>query len=645
MPGMGKVLQANNPVMVAAFRTTLDHQLLIIVGLAVVLALAWNITRTIQYRHAVASGTIGTKSAAPLLPPEPLARRVLRISFGVLWLFDGLLQAQSAMPVGLPGQVLTPAASSSPGWVQHLVNVGATIWSDHPITAAAASVWIQIGIGAFLLVAPRGYWSRAAGVVSVGWGLVVWVFGEAFGGILSQGNSFLFGFPGSVLLYVVAGALVALPESSWATERLGKGILRCTGAFFVAMAIYQAWPGRGFWAGQTPSSSATGPLTSMIHQMAQTSQPTWLASWLRSFGSFDATHGWAVNLAVVILLAAIGACFLSADGRLVRIGVVVGAVVCVADWVLVQDLGFLGGVGTDPNSMIPMVLLFSAGYLGIVRVPAEEAAVSPAAPADPAPAEATGVALSGGGGSDAGSSAGGDPLPAPAGSSGGSFVDRLSPSYLVRVLAAAGAVGVVLVGAAPMALAATNPTADAIVTEASNGSPNLVDLPAAPFGLTNQAGRQVSLNSFAGHTVLLTFLDPVCTSDCPLIAQEFRLVDQMLGSEASRVDLVAVVANPVYNTTAATNAFDRQEGLQSVPNWSYLTGSVSNLESVWQNYGVEALVEPAGAMVDHSEIVYLIDGHGRTREIFNADPGAGTTSTQSSFSALLVSQVQRFTHS
>jgi hypothetical protein len=35
--------------------------------------------------------------------------------------------------------------------------------------------------------------------------------------------------------------------------------------------------------------------------------------------------------------------------------------------VLIQDLGFLGGLGTDPNSMIPFVLLAAGGYLALTR--------------------------------------------------------------------------------------------------------------------------------------------------------------------------------------------------------------------------------------------------------------------------------------
>ena len=125
------------------------------------------------------------------------------------------------MAVGLPSQVIEPTAAASPGWVQHLVNAGGTTWSYHPMQAGASAVWIQVGIGIWLLVAARGPLSRLAGLVSVGWGLVVWVFGEAFGGIFAPGLTWLFGAPGAVLIYAVAGALIALPERAWRSRRLG----------------------------------------------------------------------------------------------------------------------------------------------------------------------------------------------------------------------------------------------------------------------------------------------------------------------------------------------------------------------------------------------------------------------------------------
>ncbi len=137
---------------------------------------------------------------------------MLRIGFGVIWLFDGILQAQPKMAVGLPSQVIAPTAASSPRWVQDVVNWAGTNWSYHPMQAGAAAVWIQVGIGIWLLAAARGPLSRLAGLVSVGWGLVVWVFGESFGGIFAPGLTWLFGAPGAVLVYCVAGALIALPE-------------------------------------------------------------------------------------------------------------------------------------------------------------------------------------------------------------------------------------------------------------------------------------------------------------------------------------------------------------------------------------------------------------------------------------------------
>ena len=52
---------------------------------------------------------------------------------------------------------------------------------------------------------------------------------------------------------------------------------------------------------------------------------------------------------------------------------VAGTVLCLADWVSVEDLGFLGGIGTDPNSMVPIVMLSGAGYLAITRAPSTAA--------------------------------------------------------------------------------------------------------------------------------------------------------------------------------------------------------------------------------------------------------------------------------
>ena len=602
MPGMNSGVNVSDPAVVAAFKAALVHQGLIALLIFALLGLAW-----VSIRVWLAPAGTGITAAGEPGPglAEPAWRQLLRIGFGLLWVFDGILQAQPKMAIGLPSQVIEPVAASSPRWVQHLVNVGGTTWSYHPMQAGASAVWIQVGIGLWLLVAARGPLSRLAGLASVGWGLVVWVFGEAFGGIFAPGLTWMFGAPGAVLIYAVAGALIALPERAWRTPRLGRLMIAGTGLFLAGMAVLQAWPGRGYWQGT--AHGQPGTLSGMTQTMAQTSQPGFLAAWINAFTTFDEAHGFGVNLFVVAALAVTGAVFISGRPQLIRPVLIAFTVLCLADWVLIEDLGFLGGLGTDPNSMIPMALLAVAGYLALAR--------APAAAAEPARAAASPASWR-------------DRLRIAA-------VPRSVASASIRSVASAGAIGVIILGAAPMAAAQASPVADTILAQAIDGSATPLDQTAPAFSLTDQHGRAVTLASLRGKVVLLTFLDPACTSTCPLIAQEFRQAGQLLGGDSRHVELVAIVANPVDYQLGYTRAFDRQENLDGVPNWLYLTGSLDQLGQVWAGYGIAADIEPGGSMIGHSEVAYVIDQTGRTRQEMEFDPGPGTTATQSSFAAEL----------
>ena len=197
------------------------------------------------------------------------------------------------------------------------------------------------------------------------------------------------------------------------------------------------------------------------------------------------------------------------------------------------------------------------------------------------------------------------------------------------------AVAIIILGAAPMALAQANPNADPIIAQAIDGNSAPLNFAAPAFALTDQNGRAVSLAGLHGKVVLLTFLDPVCTSDCPLIAQEFRQADQMLGARSRGVELVAIVANPLYHTVAYTRAFDSQERLTAMPNWLFLTGSLPQLQQAWKNYAVAAQILPGGGMIAHNDIAYVIDSRGRTREELDFDPGPGTATSESSFAVEL----------
>ncbi|HEY2577841.1 MAG TPA: SCO family protein [Streptosporangiaceae bacterium] len=605
-------MDVNNPVVVAAFKAVLLHQGLIAALIFGVLGLVWVgawARRPVVAREGAAVQAPGAPARAAA---EPGWRQVLRIGFGLLWIFDGILQAQPQMAVGLPSQVIEPTAASSPAWVQHVVNLGGTTWSYHPMQAGASAVWIQVGIGIWMLVAARGTWSRLAGLASVGWGLVVWVFGESFGGIFAPGLTWLFGAPGAAAIYCVAGALIVLPERAWHTPWLGRLMLAGLGLFLAGMAVLQAWPGRGFWQGTVRGQPGT--LAGMTQSMAPTPQPHVLSTWVTAFTGFDEAHGFAVNLFVVAVLAVTGAVFVSGHRRLAGPAVIVFTVVCLADWVLIEDFGFFGGLGTDPNSMIPYVLLAAAGYLALARVPA--------------------------------------PVTEPAAVPGPGWREHLRPAALrqsvamaagnFQAVASAGAVGLIILGAAPMAAAQASPVADTILAQAINGSSALVNYPAPPFSLTDQYGQQVPLAALRGKVVLLTFLDDTCSVDCPLIAQEFRQAGQLLAADARRVELVAVNYNPLYTQVSYIQAFDRQEGLAGVRNWLYLTGTRGQLQQVWGHYGVlPPEILPAGSMIGHGDYAFVIDQAGHMRQELDFATGPGTQATKASFAAELTGAAQQ----
>ena len=157
MGGMGAGLSANNPTIVAAFHRALVREGLIALVLVGLVVVAWNLLRGVQ----LARGSDPERASVSVATPtEPAARRLLRVSFGLIWVFDGILQGQAhpCRPGWSGGSFSRPLPPRRRGFstsCRPAPTCGRTTRS-----AAVASVWIQVGIGLWLLVAPRGTWSR-----------------------------------------------------------------------------------------------------------------------------------------------------------------------------------------------------------------------------------------------------------------------------------------------------------------------------------------------------------------------------------------------------------------------------------------------------------------------------------------------------
>jgi len=139
--------------------------------------------------------------------------------------------------------------------------------------------------------------------------------------------------------------------------------------------------------------------------------------------------------------------------------------------------------------------------------------------------------------------------------------------------------------------------------------------PAPNFTLTDQNGKQVSLSQFKGHPVVLTFLYTHCPDQCPLTAERLHSSMVTLGSDASKVGVVAVSTDPKGDTLQAAQKFTLQHNMQTY--WHYLIGTQNTLSPVWDAYNVYAQGQQQS--VDHTLAVYIIDKQGHERAFFGGN--------------------------
>ncbi len=147
---------------------------------------------------------------------------------------------------------------------------------------------------------------------------------------------------------------------------------------------------------------------------------------------------------------------------------------------------------------------------------------------------------------------------------------------------------------------------------------------APDFTLTDQNGQPVSLSQFKGRPVVLTFLYTHCPDQCPLTAERLHSSMVSLGSDASKVAVIAVSTDPKGDTRQAAQNFTLQHNMQNY--WHYLIGTEDALTPVWTDYNVYAQGQQQS--VDHTLAIYIIDKQGHERTYFggnNFSPDSVTT--------------------
>jgi cytochrome oxidase Cu insertion factor (SCO1/SenC/PrrC family) len=158
-----------------------------------------------------------------------------------------------------------------------------------------------------------------------------------------------------------------------------------------------------------------------------------------------------------------------------------------------------------------------------------------------------------------------------------------------------------------------SPAADAGLA----GNPNLdpgtsLSTVAPDFTLTDQFGQPVSLSSYRGKVVILAFNDSECSSVCPLTTTALVDAKTMLGAAASQVQLLGINANPRDTSIEDVLSYSQLHGM--LYQWRYLTGSLSQLQTVWKDYSIGVTVNEN--QIDHEPAVFVINQQGRLAKLY-----------------------------
>lgn len=119
------------------------------------------------------------------------------------------------------------------------------------------------------------------------------------------------------------------------------------------------------------------------------------------------------------------------------------------------------------------------------------------------------------------------------------------------------------------------------------------------------------LPGLRGHTSVVTFMDPHCTSVCPVEGRRLASVLRRLPA-ASRPTIVMVSVNPAATPRDAAHA-TKTWGLAPFRT-RWVLGDQAALAPVWRAYRVA--VKPVQGDIEHTPVLYLVDRNGDERTAY-----------------------------
>jgi cytochrome oxidase Cu insertion factor (SCO1/SenC/PrrC family) len=304
----------------------------------------------------------------------------------------------------------------------------------------------------------------------------------------------------------------------------------------------------------------------------------------RGVGTIAGSIGGGFNIIVVLWLVVCAGGLWVAEIKGWRWPVWTLVAGCLFFWLTAQDTSLFGGLSTDFNSLLPLAVLAGCALPSLRNAPALPHRL---------PRELT--------------------------ASTGAVVATFATAMIVY----------------STALMATSSFASAETTlyQAQNGGASATSTKAANFTLTDQFDKTYSLGEHQGYVTLLTFLDPRCWTDCPLLAQQLKVLRAALPAN-TKLDIVAVAADPYHEQLSDLRHFIAIRGLTHVSNFYFVTGPLSAVRKVWASYGIGVSMTKSDVMSIHSDYMFIINAKHQVRWVIPDDPIASSSGRASAVSEL-----------
>ena len=511
--------------------------------------------------------------------------RFLRITFGLMWLFDGFFQMRPDMPGGFTQQVVGPALAGAPSWLITLSTPFLNLWNNQPVRVDTAIAWLQIFIGLGLLFSKSTMLRTFVLYLSIAWSIVVFSIGNSFG-IFYSGASWLTGAPSAILVYAFASMflLAAQEERQWVQRN--RPIALFVAAFLTVGGFLQALPGKGFWSHSGNSN--------MIAAMAQAKQPHFIISSLNAASQLAASQPTLFNFLMVVLPLSAAVIVLTLNRN--RFAIFYAITAEFLAWWIGMDFGIFSSTSTDFNSGLPIIVLLIALTRSTNKVQLSDEA-------------GTGQVIQ---------------LPP-------ENRYAIHAKTLLRFTFSSTAIACVIALISMM-----GPASPAMAMVDSGGIQPVQSKSIPTFILQNYKGSKVTAQSLKGHRVILTFINPSCGQKCATTIDEIANAYNHLGNSRSQITTVILSPYSFERLMGTLHNAPVVRRISTTAHWHFLTGKTSTIEKLQLKF-LNSISRESRQSATGTHHIYFISKNGKLAKVL-AD--TGNEALSSSYSRLIASTIR-----